>query len=173
MLRKHLRRSLEPNPRILSDDICDDSRYEVLRPGVMLSGINGELCHTCAGVLVEKGDQVRLTVAEHGFAPATPSAYHAKMTDKAIGDVCDRFQDTEIGLLHLQDTVAFENNPYFQVVTPLTKLLHSSKLRGRQVFGVDTFVTGYQELRSIGVRAVHRSRTVVRARDDPPYCSER
>jgi hypothetical protein len=99
-------------PQTLSDEIWDDSQFEVLRPGVMLSGIEGELCHTCAGVLVEKGDEVRLTVAEHGFAPATPTAYHANITDKAIGDVCHRFQDTDIGLVHLHDTVSFENNPY-------------------------------------------------------------
>jgi hypothetical protein len=112
MLRKHLRRSLQPMPQTLSNEIWDDSQFEVLRPGVMLSGIEGELCHTCAGVLVEKGDEVRLTVAEHGFAPATPTAYHANITDKAIGDVCHRFQDTDIGLVHLHDTVSFENNPY-------------------------------------------------------------
>jgi hypothetical protein len=108
--------------------------------------IEGELCHTCAGVLDEKGDEVRLTLAVHGFAPATPTAYHAKITDKAIGDVCHRFQDTDIGLLHLHHTVTFENNPYFQVSTPLTKLLHSEKLRSDLVFEVDTFVTGYQQL---------------------------
>jgi hypothetical protein len=91
------------------------------------------------------------------------------ITDKAIGDVCHRFQDTDIGLAHLHDTVAFENNPYLQVSTPLTKLLHSEKLRSDLLFGVDTFVTGYQPLRSAGVRVVRRSQSVVRGRENPPY----
>jgi hypothetical protein len=108
----------------------------------MLSGIHGELGHTSAGVLVEKGDQVGLRVAEHGFAPATTYAYHPKMTDTASGDVSDCFPDTDIALRHLLDTVTFENSPYFEVATPLTSLLRSSKLRACQLFGVGTFVTG-------------------------------
>jgi hypothetical protein len=106
---------------------------------------------TSAGVLVEKGDEVRLTVAEHGFAPATPWTYHPKITDNAIGDVCDRFPNTDIGLLRLLNSITFENNPYFEVATPLAGLLNSSKLRPGQILGVDTFVTGYQELCSVGV----------------------
>jgi hypothetical protein len=97
MLRKHLRRSLQPMPQTLSDEIWDDSQYEVLRPGVKLSGIEGELCRTCAGVLVEKGDEVRLTVAEHGFAPATPTAYHANTV--ASSEVRPSAVSTEVGSL--------------------------------------------------------------------------
>jgi hypothetical protein len=169
-LRKHLSGNIEPKPEILSHDICDDSFYEVLRPGVMLSGLYGAICRTTAGVLVEKGDNRRLTVAEHGFDPSTPSAHHPNMSDGVIGEVNERFPNTDIGLLSLLETTSFENQPYFQVSTPLTRLLHSSELRAGLTVGIDTFVTGYQELRAVGVRVVRRNQGVVRGRSaEYPY----
>jgi hypothetical protein len=63
---------------------------------------------------------------------------------------------TDVGPLRPVSILAFDNSPYFEVPTRLARSLHSSELWPRQLLGIDTSVTGYQELRSAGIRVVRQ-----------------
>jgi len=84
-----------------------------------------------------------------------------------LGEVENRFHDSDVAPAKLNDTTVYTNSPYFEVPTPLTCLLKSSEIEEGQLLAVDTFAAGLQVLECRGLRAVRRSRGEFPGRPDP------
>lgn len=97
-------------------DVVDDSLYETLRPGVMLSsGRPSEQAvelRTTSGVLVKDslGNQY-MTAASHGF-PFGTKVYHPVAEAKEVGELIMELTHTDVGLVRLHDGVQFINHTF-------------------------------------------------------------
>ncbi|PYI26357.1 hypothetical protein BP00DRAFT_440065 [Aspergillus indologenus CBS 114.80] len=99
-----------------TEDIVDNSEYEVLRPGVMLSSdkhsVNGMELRTTSGVLVEDELGGRyLTVASHGF-PNNGRAFHPTAEGTDIGQLIMEVPYTDVALVKLNGDVQFVNETF-------------------------------------------------------------
>ena len=94
----------------------DDSQYDILRPGVMLSsGKHPEESYelfTFSGVLVRDSlDYQYMTVAAHGFPglPFSGKVYHPRGQNNEIGEVVIELTNTNVALVKLNEGVPFIN----------------------------------------------------------------
>jgi hypothetical protein len=108
--------------------VRDDSRYDILRPGIMIS--SGQFSgygtvptrlelYTTAGVLVkDRENNEFVTVASHGFPLGEETVYHPDPDGSIIGDIKYRLDETDIALLKLRDGVVFENKSFQSLTQP-------------------------------------------------------
>lgn len=97
-------------------DVVDDSKYDILRPGVMLSSARHDTTHleyrTTSGVLVEDclGERY-MTVASHGF-PNGDKVFHPCSMGKEVGQIIMEISHTDVALVKLHDKVHFVNETF-------------------------------------------------------------
>jgi hypothetical protein len=133
---------------------CDDSDYVsangYFQPGAMISDKSGN--SVTAGILVEKGNETRMTVSIHCWDKeldeipermGDPNVFTIKQGKCLVGHVSSRFGNTDIGLATLNPGIEFRNNFLDLPGAPKT-LLHSDDLRLKDVFMIDRFSTGRQ-----------------------------
>jgi hypothetical protein len=150
--REH-KRLIQPEPETLNGQ-CDDSDYVAadgyFQPGAMISDKSGN--SVTAGILVEKGNETRMTVSIHCWQKeldeipermGDPNVFTIKQGKSLVGYVSSRFGNTDIGLATLNPGVEFRNNFLDLPGAPKT-LLHSDDLRLKDVFMIDSFSTGRQ-----------------------------
>lgn len=97
-------------------DIVDNSQYDILRPGVMLSSGKDHTTSieylTTSGVLVEDRLGYRyMSVASHGF-PNDTKVFHPLAGGKDIGQIVVEFLHTDVALVKLHDEVRFVNETF-------------------------------------------------------------
>lgn len=138
---------------------ADDTQYEALRPGIMLSSgrspeTNIELL-TSSGILVEDaiGNKF-MTVASHGFPNGT-TVYHPNACGRRIGEIIMEITHTDVALVKLDHGIEFLNEPFQNSIIPDSPI----RLKGFAVKGdagpgdyvfLDSPFTGYME----GIRGV-------------------
>jgi hypothetical protein len=161
---RELKRLKEPNPTMLDGDY-DDTDYVkdhgCFYPGAMLSSKNNSLIS--AGIQVQKEDDVRLTVAIHCWDNQLNSGvtlghedYNIKQGDWAegtvVGTVTERIGTTDIGLARIHKPFT---NRFLDLNGSATRLVHSNEItKINDVFWIDSFVTGPQQLSSNGIRVL-------------------
>lgn len=108
-------RELSPGVRLESAPVTDEGPYATsswtTTAGVMLRNIDG---------------QVRMTVSNHGF-PKSDEVFHPSTDGCRIGEITERWLPQDIAFVHLDPSVAFSNNSYFEAQTP-KRLLRSQQL---------------------------------------------
>jgi hypothetical protein len=161
--------------------IRDDSTYDILRPGIMISSGQSsgdesvpprpEL-FTTAGVLVKDRDGNEfVAVASRGFPLGEETVYHPDPNGTVIGEVKRRLDETDIALLQLRDGIVFENKSFqsstqptevefTQVITP------KDGLRIGDVLRMDNPFTGCIESVYYGTER----RRVPDDSSDPKFC---
>ncbi|KAL6713932.1 hypothetical protein ACLMJK_008426 [Lecanora helva] len=125
-----------------------------------------QIAATTAGVILRKGHQKRLTVANHGFLNSN-EVYHPSHTKgNMLGTIDDRIEELDVALVKLNP--AFEqrtsNNPYFQAETP-RRLVGSDEIIQGQWYEVDGMATGLMSLLNFGKHA----KCPVRPGGFPPF----
>lgn len=140
--------------------IRDESAYDILRPGVMVSSDKflgdgpvpprSEL-FTTAGVLVKDkhGDEF-VTVANHGFPLGEETVFHPSPRGTVIGTVERRLGETDLALVRLRDGVIFENKCFQSTSHPtvieFTQVVESvNELKLGDVLHMDNPFTGHIE----------------------------
>ena len=131
-------------------------------PGTMLSSNAGN--SVSAGILVRKGNQNCLTVAFHCWSEEYKH-FAAKLGDSAyfqvtqgslndgtnVGYVAERVGATDIGLCKLLPDMSFENR-FLEMDITAKKLLRSDDIKFGDLFQIDSFVVGLQQLECLGKR---------------------
>ncbi|KAK7414266.1 hypothetical protein QQX98_006863 [Neonectria punicea] len=155
-------------------------------PGVMLNPVkrNDEtLSSTTAGVLVEKGQEQRLTSSFHSwkslhrkypnqFGEVNEESRHTFKVIQGtepgtdVGFVRERIEDTDVALVQLDPGIAFENKSIQTAFAPKVFVKHDEQYMGNSYI-IDSFATGRQNLTGLG----HRS--VIKRKDGPPNCGMR
>lgn len=151
---------------------ADNTQYEVLRPGIMLSSGRSPVATDfellmSSGILVEDALGNRfMTVASHGFPNGT-AVYHPNASGKRIGEVIMEITHTDVALVKLDDGIEFLNEPFENSIMPETPV----KLKDFAVVGdarpgdyvfLDSPFTGYME----GIRGVVSN---IRVPSDDPH----
>ncbi|KAJ5701057.1 hypothetical protein N7488_008605 [Penicillium malachiteum] len=152
----------------------DDSAYQNMRPGVMISsGRHPEEGHemlTSSGVLVKDriGNEY-MTVAAHGFPghPYDGNVYHPYFPGQVVGEVIMEISHTDIALVKLTDGIEFVNEPFENTLVPippfkLARFARAAETRiGDDVY-LDSPFSGLVE----GTRGAHSLRRIP---SDNPY----
>jgi hypothetical protein len=136
-------------------------------PGSMVHAVGeagDNIGSVTAGILVEKGSARRLTVSYHCWEPvieedssyfgSSDSTFGKVMQGEPgtqVGFVRERVGNTNIALAQLLTTVEFQNE-FMEMQAQAKKLLPASEIEIGDEFLIDSFVTGRQRLRSLGVR---------------------
>ncbi|KAL3482733.1 hypothetical protein BJX62DRAFT_245593 [Aspergillus germanicus] len=155
----------------------DDSLYDNLRPGVILSSgkrpEDDSEFFTSSGVLVKNvnGDKL-LTVAAHGFPghPHDCRVYHPNHSGKSVGEVIMEIAHTGIALVRLDEGVEFSNETFENTVIPgpsvkFTGFSRTTETRiGDNVY-LDSPFSGFLE----GTRLAH---AILRVPSDDPLAVE-
>ncbi|MCJ1260733.1 hypothetical protein MMC22_000595 [Lobaria immixta] len=99
-------RDTEPN-----NTVWDQSKYEILQPGLMLGsgGAHNELLTTSGIVVKDRYGYEYLTLGSHGFPLGREIVYHPNANGITVGEVHDRITDTDIALLRLAPSQRFSN----------------------------------------------------------------
>lgn len=137
-----------------SGDIVDNSEYDVLRPGVMLSSerhpISGLELRTTSGVLVEdfRGERY-ITAASHSF-PYGERVFHPSGGGRDIGRLIMELTYTDIAIVKLNENVQFVNETFEATSlgvppTALVEFIPADETQiGSEVYMNNPF-TGYSE----------------------------
>ena len=94
--------------------VWDQTLYETLRPGIMLSsgGTLNEVL-TTSGIVVEDDYGYKyLTMASHGFPLGRESVYHPNANGARLGKIYDRLTDSDIALLRISSSQSFRNETF-------------------------------------------------------------
>ncbi|KUM56782.1 hypothetical protein ACN42_g10418 [Penicillium freii] len=95
-------------------DVVDNSRYDILRPGVMLSsGPTKPEYLTTSGALVEGSNSGGryITVASHGF-PHGNGVFHPCASGDEIGQITMEIPHTDVAIAKLHDDVPYVNDTF-------------------------------------------------------------
>ncbi|KAI9852298.1 MAG: hypothetical protein M1838_001187 [Thelocarpon superellum] len=188
MLNSHKRLD-HPRPGLL-DGVYDDTDYVThagcFSPGAMIGSQEGNL--TTAGIAVSKGEEIRLTVAIHAWdqemaeKPGILGSKNDFVVSQGqhdhVANVTSRMGKTDIGLAELHDGIKFCQTFLDAAITP-QRLLPFQNVNFRDVMVIDSFVTGTQRLRCLGVRLpISQSRPSRQAQvpgppPDEPYVTVR
>ncbi|EFQ98274.1 hypothetical protein MGYG_01308 [Nannizzia gypsea CBS 118893] len=147
----------------------DDSEYDNLRPGVMLSSgkhpTEGRELLTSSGVLVQDDNGYQyMTCASHGF-PYGGRVFHPNASRQEIGTVIIKLTHINIALVQLDNQISYTNEIFENTVVPgpsvrLQRFNTDEENRCRA--GSDIFInspfTGYIE-GTQGMRAMCRAPT--------------
>lgn len=108
---------------------------------------------TTAGVLLRNTSGLeRVTVACHGFREAN-AVYHPTNSQHCIGEVHERIQAYDWGLVKLAPSAAFTNKSYFQAQPP-KRLLQYHELQHGEWCAADGMSTGIIFLMVNGIRSM-------------------
>ena len=163
MARAELKRLKNPDSRYLVGNF-DDSDYVkeegCFYPGAMIIAQSGS--SVSAGILVEKADDLRLTVPIHCWDHETKTNGNAIGDSKDsrvtqgdskvgtdIGCLVNRIGNTDIGLVKLDVP---SNNRFLEIDATAKTLLPMDDIKFFDEFVIDSFVTGFQRLRCLGAR---------------------
>ncbi|KAJ5609271.1 hypothetical protein N7528_009838 [Penicillium herquei] len=155
----------------------DDSTYQTMRPGVMISSgkhpIEGHEMLTSSGVLVKDriGNEY-MTVAAHGFPgyPFDGNVYHPHFPGTVVGEVIMEISHTDVALVKLTEGIEFINEPFENTLVPippfkLAEFARAVETRiGDNVF-LDSPFSGFVE----GTRGAH---SLLRIPSDNPHGPE-
>jgi hypothetical protein len=148
-----------PNPRHY-DSVFDDTDYlleengRTLRPGILLEcrgakqsdgSVQGQ-CYTNAGIKISRGDDMRITVASHGWDAVSEKAVFHGETNVGVIEEC---VGEDIGLL--KPNVPFSNQ-FFDEDVCARKSLQSSLVPYGDFVVIDSAFTGKQRMRFFGLR---------------------
>ncbi|KAK3341659.1 hypothetical protein B0T25DRAFT_522928 [Lasiosphaeria hispida] len=171
------KRVIIPTPQRTEDDRnADETDYVNLDgkfyPGSMLYSIDDSddraVSEVTAGVLVRKGTERRLTCAWHAWAHIyeknknllgedTDEAKHVFRVIQGtnpgtnVGYVKERIGKTDIALIQLHDGVRFENT-FLGGSVSAKRFIHSDNVNDNDIFLIDGFTTGKQEIATAGTR---------------------
>ncbi|KAI9367319.1 hypothetical protein BJX61DRAFT_316587 [Aspergillus egyptiacus] len=104
----------------------DNSRYETLRPGVILSSgkhteEEGSEILSSSGVLIKNrsGGVEFITAAAHGIpgSPYDGNVYHPSHAGAKVGQIIKEVTHTDVALVRLEEGVKFINEPFENTVT--------------------------------------------------------
>ncbi|KAJ5139195.1 uncharacterized protein N7515_004043 [Penicillium bovifimosum] len=150
-------------PKAASVTQIDDSRYDTMRPGVMLSSgkhpEEGWEILTSSGVLVKDplGHEY-ITVAAHGFPgfPFDGKVYHPHSSDRALGEAVIELSHTDVALVKLRQGVEFINEPFENTLVPappfkLAGFARAAETRIGDAVFLDSPFSGFVE----GTRGAH------------------
>ena len=163
MARAELKRLKNPDRRYL-EGAFDDSDYVkdggCFYPGVMISAQSGN--SMSAGILVEKAGELRLTVPIHCWDDeiknddntlGDPKDFRVTQGDSKLGTdigyIADRIGNTDIGLVKLD--VPFINR-FLEIDATAKTLLPMDDINFFDEFVIDSFVSGFQRLKCLGLR---------------------
>lgn len=94
--------------------VWDQTLYQTLKPGIMLSsggGLNELL--TTSGIVVEDDYGYKyLTLASHGFPSGRESVYHPNSNGVLLGRVHDRLKASDVALLKISSSQGFHNETF-------------------------------------------------------------
>ena len=168
---EEFQRSRKPDPTNI-DGPYDDTDYIQARgyfnPGCLISSKNDQL--GTAGILLQKGNETRLTVPIHAWAQQLKTnvklgddSFLAKQGEWSsgtpIGPVVTRIGESDIGLVKTKR--AFINR-FLDIKGTARSLLASSQItKINEIFLIDSFITGRQRLLSVGVRVVDNTENSV------------
>jgi hypothetical protein len=154
-----------PKPQKIDGEFDDTNYiniYGTFNPGAMLSAKTGN--SITAGILVEKDNLTRLTVAMHCWEEelktvpeklGQPGYFVVKQgnwdTGAVVGHVTERIRDSDIGLATLN---ANFNNRFIDISGAAKKLLPTDDIKYGDQFLIDSFVAGKQKLAFHGVKLV-------------------
>jgi hypothetical protein len=164
------KRIVKPDPTFNGPDaIADESDYVkehgCFYPGAMIHAVNDtgeDLGSVTTGILVEKGLNRRLTVSYHCWEPliqknpdmfGSPSACKVIQGDPGteVGFVHERIKATDVALAKLLPSIEFRNE-FMEIDARPKRLLPLKQIRVADEFLIDSFVTGKQRLKCVGVR---------------------
>jgi hypothetical protein len=151
----------------------DDSRYDTMRPGVMLSSgkhpEEGWEILTSSGVLVKDplGHEY-MTVAAYGFPgfPFDGKVHYPHSSDRALGEAVIELSHTDVALVKLRQGVEFINEPFENTLVPATPfklagIARAAETRIGDAVFLDSPFSGFVE----GTRGAHSQLRV--PSDDP------
>jgi hypothetical protein len=113
-----------------------------------------------AGIAVERDEVLRLTVAFHCWAKeyrdnkdrfGDSDSFTVTQGRTAVGNVCERISDTDIGLAAIKAGITF-NNRFLGVDAAAKTLIPREIVKYRDEFVVDGFTTSVQRLICLGSR---------------------
>jgi hypothetical protein len=132
--------------------VNDDSSYEILRPGIMVSSgwlneSGAELLTTSGTLIRDSTGKVYMTVASDGF-PNDGKVFHPRANGRQIGNIIKKLDHTDVSLVQLDDTETFTNETFESPVddVPATKLqdfLPFTELFMAQLVYMNNPFTGY------------------------------
>jgi len=165
------KRIVKPNPTFNGPDaIVDESDYVKERgcfyPGAMIHAVGDageDLGSVTAGILVEKGLERRLTVSYHCWEPLvkkTPDRFGSPSACRVIqgnpgtevGFMHELIAKTDVALAKLLPSIEFRNE-FMEIDARPKRLLPSNQIQLADEFMIDSFVTGKQRLKCVGVRS--------------------
>ena len=151
------------------DAIADESDYVkehgCFYPGAMIHAADDagrNIGSVTAGILVEKDFERRLTVSYHCWEPLIQKNPDMFGSSKActviqgdpgteVGFVHERIKTTDVSLAKLLPSVEFRNE-FMEIDARPKRLLPSKQIQTADEFMIDSFVTGKQRLKCVGVR---------------------
>ena len=126
-----------------------------LSPGVCVSSaacVRGSAwLSTSAGILIQRGAERRLTLANHGFQHSDEVFHPDPIHGRRIGQIRLRSPPHDLALLELDPSITFDNKRYFEAPNPLRLAGHTAIQPG-DWFACDGMSTGRIDLcaRSLG-----------------------
>lgn len=130
-------------------------------PGVCISspthpnGMPG--MSTSAGVLLQRGVERRLTVANHGFQHSSEVFHPEPTSGRRIGQIRLRLPPHDIALAELDPSITFDNQRYFEAPNP-QRLVHHTEIQAGDWFECDGMSTGRIDLCARGLGAFYPQR---------------
>jgi len=105
-----------------------------------------------SGIKVKKGDDVRVIVVHHGWDIVDDKfLYHSSKTEgRSVGNVVQRLGEN---IALLDSTVPFLNE-FPNLGMRAKSFLHSAQIKCNECVVIDSYFTGVQKLRALGVRTV-------------------
>ncbi|PLN84868.1 hypothetical protein BDW42DRAFT_24929 [Aspergillus taichungensis] len=156
--------------------LLDDTEYQKLRPGVMLSAgkpRDGDVeVLSSSGILVrDKSGRGYMTAAAHAFPDGNfgSTVYHPRFSDTPLGRIETTETNTNIALVRLANDVRFVNEPFENTVTPgppvkFKEFARAASTRLGDSCRMDTPSSGYVE----GTKRVHAIRKLPSVCADEP-----
>ena len=155
----------KPKPEKI-DRVADETNYVgdqgFFSPGAMLSST--AQTSVSAGILLSNGEKSRLTVpfhcwkeeyARNGDNLGDKQHFHVYQGDtqsgSLIGHISERFKESDIGLVELDQDVIFSNR-WMELDGEAKELIPSTDIKFNEDFLIDGFVTGRQRLKCLGRR---------------------
>ncbi len=126
-----------------------------LSPGVCVSSAAGApgtaWPSTSAGILIQRGAERRLTLANHGFQHGDEVFHPEPTSGRRIGQIRIRLPPHDLALAELDPSITFDNQRYFEAPTP-QRLVDHTAIQAGDWFECDGMSTGRIDLcaRSLG-----------------------
>lgn len=132
-------------------DYLQHSPFQI-SPGVCLSSAASAAKTTwkttTAGVVIQRGPERWLTVANRGF-PATNEVFHPSPSGRHIGNIVNRWSARDLGFVAIDSSISFNNARYFSAPSP-SRLVSENELLAGDWFEVDGISTGRIDLMARG-----------------------